>query len=63
MLTASASEKTRMRRCASAIVIAAYEPVRLIPQASRALPSELFAKPSENYRVTDLDVDMLKRGD
>src|SRR4030042_420203 len=35
-----------MLRCASPFVIAAYVTVRLIPQGSRALPAELFTKPS-----------------
>jgi hypothetical protein len=35
-----------MLRCASSFVIAAYVRVRLIPQDSRALPLELFTKPS-----------------
>ncbi|PIP07190.1 MAG: hypothetical protein COX51_07120 [Syntrophobacteraceae bacterium CG23_combo_of_CG06-09_8_20_14_all_50_8] len=35
-----------MLRCASSFVIAAYEKVRLTPQDSRALPAELFTKPS-----------------
>jgi len=39
------SQKVHMLRCASAFVTAAYEIVRLIPQASRALPMALFAKP------------------
>jgi len=40
-----ASEKVHMLRCASSFVTAAYEKVRLIPQESRALSLELFAKP------------------
>jgi hypothetical protein len=36
-----------MLRCASPFVIAAYITVRLIPQASRALPAKLFTKPSQ----------------
>jgi len=37
-----------MLRCASFLVIAAYEKVRLTPQDSRALPAELFTKPSNS---------------
>jgi len=36
-----------MLRCASSFVIAAYAKVRLIPQDLRALPAELFTKPSK----------------
>jgi hypothetical protein len=36
-----------MLRCAASFVIAAYAEVRLIPQDLRALPAELFTKPSE----------------
>jgi len=36
-----------MLRCAASFVIAAYAKVRLIPQDLRALPAELFTKPSE----------------
>jgi hypothetical protein len=35
-----------MPRCAVSFVIAAYVKVRLIPQDLRALPAELFIKPS-----------------
>jgi hypothetical protein len=35
-----------MLRYAASFVIAAYAKVRLIPQDLRALPSELFTKPS-----------------
>jgi hypothetical protein len=35
-----------MLRCAASFVIAAYVNVRLIPQDLRALPAELFTKPS-----------------
>jgi len=35
-----------MLRCASPFVVAAYAKVRLTPQGSRALPAELFTKPS-----------------
>jgi len=35
-----------MLRYVSSFVIAAYEKVRLTPQDSRALPAELFTKPS-----------------
>jgi hypothetical protein len=35
-----------MLRCAASFVIAAYVKVRLIPQALRALPAELFTQPS-----------------
>jgi len=40
------SKKVRMLRCATSFVIAAYVRVRLIPQNLRALPAELFTKPS-----------------
>jgi hypothetical protein len=40
------SEKVHRLRCAASFVTAAYGKVRLIPQALRALPLELFAKPS-----------------
>jgi len=46
-----ASEKAHMQRCASPFVVAAYETVRLTPQESRALPLELFAKPSVVERI------------
>jgi len=36
-----------MLRCAASFVIAAYAEVRLIPQDLRALPAELFTKPSK----------------
>jgi hypothetical protein len=36
-----------MLRCAASFVIAAYLKVRLIPQDLRALPAELFTKPSK----------------
>ena len=49
----TATEKVHMRRCASSFVTAAYETVRLVPQASRALPLELFTKPSRIGRITD----------
>src|SRR3972149_10522609 len=39
-----------MRRCASLLVIAAYQKVRLIPNDSRALPLELFTASSEKRR-------------
>jgi hypothetical protein len=35
-----------MLRCAASFVIAVYAWVRLIPQDLRALPAELFMKPS-----------------
>jgi hypothetical protein len=35
-----------MLRCPASFVIAAYLKVRLIPQGLRALPAELFMKPS-----------------
>jgi hypothetical protein len=35
-----------MLRCAASFVIAAYAKVRLTPQDLRALPAELFTKPS-----------------
>jgi hypothetical protein len=37
--------KTRMLRCASSLVAAAYVKVRLTPRDSRALPAELFPEP------------------
>jgi len=36
-----------MLRCAASFVIAEYTEVRLTPQDLRALPAELFSKPSE----------------
>ena len=42
----TASEKARMLRCASTLVIAAYAKVRLTPRNSRALPADFFTKPS-----------------
>ena len=36
-----------MLRCAASKLIAAYANVRLIPQDLRALPAELFKKPSQ----------------
>ena len=33
--------------CAASLVIAAYAEVRLIPRDLRALPAELFTKPSK----------------
>jgi len=38
-------KKAYLRRCASFFVIAAYVKIRLIPQNSRALHLNLFAKP------------------
>jgi len=35
-----------MLRCAASFVTAAYANVRLIPQDLRALPADLFTKPS-----------------
>jgi hypothetical protein len=45
------SKKIRMLRYASSFVVAAYAGVRLTPQDLRALPAELFTKPSNlnNY--------------
>jgi hypothetical protein len=45
------SKKVRMLRCASSFVVAAYAQVRLTSLYSRALPAELFTKPSNlnNY--------------
>ena len=40
------SKKVRMLRCALSFVVAAYAQVHLTPQYSRALPAELFTKPS-----------------
>jgi hypothetical protein len=48
------SEKVHRLRCAESFVIAAYGKVRLIPQALRALPLELFAKPSRIGGFADL---------
>jgi len=48
----TALQKAHMRRCASSFVTAAYGKVRLIPQNSRALPLELFAKPPQIERFT-----------
>jgi hypothetical protein len=48
------SEKLHRLRCAASFVIAAYGKVRLIPQALRALPLELFAKPSRIGGFADL---------
>jgi hypothetical protein len=42
-----------MLRYASSIVIAAYNQVRLIPQDLRALPAELFTKPSPFQEFRD----------
>jgi len=49
----TATQKVHMLCCASSFVVAAYAKVRLTPQESRALPLELFAKPSYIKRVTD----------
>jgi hypothetical protein len=49
----TASKKARMLRCASSFVVAAYGKVRLTPQASRALPAELFTKPSRKQDFYD----------
>jgi len=38
----TASEKARMLRCASSLVIAAYAKVRRIPRNSRALPASFL---------------------
>jgi hypothetical protein len=48
------SQKVRMLRCASSFVVAAYDQVRLTPQDSRALPAELFTKPSKIQQFIDL---------
>jgi hypothetical protein len=50
----TASEKDHMLRCAASFVTAAYVEIRLIPQALRALPLELFAKPSRIGGFADL---------
>jgi hypothetical protein len=43
-----------MLRCAASFVIAAYaKKVRLIPQDWRALPLELFTKPSQSDDFTE----------
>jgi hypothetical protein len=48
----AASEKARMRRCASARVIAAYAKVRLIPRVSRALPAGfLRSRQDDPYEI------------
>jgi hypothetical protein len=44
----TASEKIHLLRCASSLVTAVYETVRLVPRESRALPLELF---TERFRV------------
>jgi len=49
------SEKVRMLRRASSFVIAAYAKVRLTPQALRALPAELFPKPSRFFKTDAID--------
>jgi hypothetical protein len=36
-----------MLRCAASFIVAAYVKVRLTPQDLRALPAELFTKPSD----------------
>jgi hypothetical protein len=48
------SEKVHRLRCAASFVTAVYGKVRLIPQALRALPLELFAKPSRIGGFADL---------
>jgi len=48
------SEKVYRLRCAASFVIAAYGKERLIPQALRALPLELFAKPFQIGSFADL---------
>jgi hypothetical protein len=40
-----------MLRYAASFVVAAYVKVRLTPQALRALPAELFTKPSTSEKV------------
>jgi hypothetical protein len=42
-----------MLHCAASFVIAAYARVRLIPQDLRALPAELFTKPSQFQEFRD----------
>jgi hypothetical protein len=42
-----------MLRYASSFVVAAYGKVRLTPQDSRALPAELFTKPSRKQGFYD----------
>jgi hypothetical protein len=48
------SEKVHRLRCAASFVTAVYGKVRLIPQALRTLPLELFAKPSRIGGFADL---------
>ena len=48
----TASQKVRMRRCAASFVTAAYAKVRLIPQDLRALPADLYTKPSITANVS-----------
>jgi len=49
----TATQKVHMLCCASSFVVAAYAEARLTPQESRALPLELFTKPSQMRRLTD----------
>ena len=64
-----------MLRCASSFVIATHIPVRLIPQASRALPMELFTSPysynctqkternnNTYYKEGNMRSDLMKKG-
>jgi len=48
----STSEKVRMLRCAASFVVAAYVEVRLTSHGLRALPAELFTKPSNLDRFS-----------
>ena len=57
----TATQKVHMLCCASSFVVAAYAKVRLTPQESRALPLELFAKPSQMRRFTDFSGDIKRR--
>jgi len=49
----TAAQKVHMLCCASSFVTATYEKVRLISQAERASPLELFAQPSSICRFAD----------
>ena len=55
-MTASASGKVHMLRCASPVVVAAYAEVRLTPPGSRALPLALFAKPLRTDGISNMIV-------
>jgi len=59
-MTATASEKAHMLRCASPVVVAAYAKVRLTPPGSRALPMALFVKPLQMNLISDMIAGKLK---